>query len=168
MAVVVLSSLLRWAIWPSQHMGICSGVTTASGFGLSLLLMITNASPCTSDSGDTLLTAPSLTFWNRFHAFRQRTDPFKSVYKGRESRNNNEKKKNCSLPTLLFPIVLSTYVYIACFVCIWGCWKGTLVLQWYVGELDEQLTGSSKAVEQNESWFLFQVPGITSVLLRWN
>lgn len=93
MAVVVLSSLLRWAIWPSQHMGICSGVTTASGFGLSLLLMITNASPCTSDSGDTLLTAPSLTFWNRFHTFRQRTDPFKSVYKGRESRNNNEKKK---------------------------------------------------------------------------
>lgn len=62
MAVVVLSSLLRWAIWPSQHMGICSGVTTASGFGLSFLLMITNASPCTSDSGDTLLTAPSLTF----------------------------------------------------------------------------------------------------------
>lgn len=42
------------------------------------------------------------------------------------------------------------------------------MLQWYVGELDEQLTGSSKAVEQKESWFLFQVPGITSVLLRWN
>lgn len=62
-------------------------------------------------------------------------------------KEGKTKKAVVSLPTLLFPIVLSTYVYIACFVCIWGCSKGTLVLQWYVGEVDEQLTGSSKAVE---------------------